>query len=135
MILIDSSSWIHFLNQSDLITAEIISELLQADQVVTCGPVITEVLSGAERNTEYKVLKEHFSVLPFLSLEKEDFFEAALLRGYLRKKGVEAKTVDSLIAQLSMRTKMPLFHHDSDFNHIARHTDLKIQKGSLGSPL
>ena len=133
MILVDSSSWIHFFNQTDLTAHDLISELIRLDQVATCGPVIMEVMSGCQKDAEAKSLREHLNLIPFLVLDKNDFYEAAAIRARLRSKGIRVKTVDTLIAYLSLREKIPLLHHDADYNRIARHLPLKICKGSLGT--
>lgn len=133
MVLIDTSTWIHYFNRSDSVVAQEVGELIRQDQVVTCGPVITEIFSGARNQKDSKLLREQFKLLPFLELEQEDFYEAGELRAKLKGHGYVIKTVDALIARLALREGVDLFHHDSDFNFIARHAPLKILKGSLKS--
>lgn len=133
MVLIDTSTWIHYFNRSNNATFQEVGELIRQDQVVTCGPVITEILSGAKNQKDSKLLREQFKLLPFLGLEQKDFYEAGELRAKLKGRGYVIKTVDALIAHLALREGVELLHHDSDFNFIARHTPLKILKGSLKS--
>lgn len=135
MILIDSSAWIHFFNQTDMATARLIQELIRQDLVVTCGLVVTEVSSGSKRPDDQRLLRDQFEILPWLGLEEEDYYAAGSLRARLRVKGIRVKTVDSLIARLAIRGKASLLHFDSDFNRIARYFPLQIQSGSLGHPL
>jgi len=68
-----------------------------------------------------------------MGLEQGDFYEAGELRAKLKRQGLIVKTVDVLIAHLALREGVELFHHDFDFNLIARHTPLRILKGSLKS--
>ena len=131
MILIDSSAWIHFFNQTGHPIAGIVAELIRLDEAATCGLIVTEVLSGAEKKAEYSLLKKQFELLSHLNLEKKDYFAAGLLRSRLRMKGIRIKTVDTLIARLAIKSKTPLLHHDSDYNRIAKFSSLKIFPGSL----
>lgn len=133
MVLVDSSSWIHFFNRTDASICSLVGALIREDEVTTCGPVLTEVLSGAKNRAEFNLLREQFDLLPFLALDKRDFHQAGELRSRLRMKGVRVKTVDALIAHLTLREKSTLLHHDSDYTRIARWFPLRILPGSLGS--
>ncbi|MBI4374430.1 MAG: PIN domain-containing protein, partial [Deltaproteobacteria bacterium] len=103
MVLIDTSIWIHYFNRSNGAAFQEVGELIRQDQVVTCGPVITEVFSGARNQKDAKLLREQFKLLPFLELEQKDFYEAGDLRAKLQGRGYVVKTVDALIAHLALR--------------------------------
>lgn len=123
-ILLDSSAWIHFFKKQPAYL-EYISDLLEKDWVVTCGPVITEVLRGVRIPKEREFLKDHFMILDCLDLQKEDFYQSAELGSKLAGKGFTVKTIDLLIAHLAIKNHLPLLHDDGDFEFIARHTPLK----------
>ena len=54
---------------------------------------------------------------------------AADLYRFLQKKGVTIRKVnDCLIASLCIEYDFLILHNDRDFNHIAKHTSLKIYK-------
>lgn len=125
-VLIDSSSWIHFFNQSSHWHFETVSTALREDRVVTCGLIVTEVLRGARNRREQKILQENFNLLESLPFHEKDYWKAAILGFDLARKGVTVKTIDLLIAQLAHQHRLTLIHQDSDFEFIALHTSLKI---------
>lgn len=90
-----------------------------------CGPVVTEVLRGARNPREERLLKEQFEPLPFYPLEREDYFETASLACFLKRKGLTINVIDLLIARVCLREGFRLLHDDSDFEGIARYTNLK----------
>ncbi len=104
---------------------EVVRRFLLENTAAVCGPVVTEVLRGVRNTREEKLLKEQFELLFFCPLEREDYFEAAALAGLLRRKGHTVNVVDLLIARICLRDGLRLLHDDSDFEGIARHTDLK----------
>jgi hypothetical protein len=124
-ILIDSSAWIHFFNQSSRWHYESVAKTIREDQGVTCGLIITEVLRGARNNKEQTILSDHFELLEYLPLTKEDHLTAAAKGFQLARKGVTVKTIDLLIAHLAIENKLTLLHDDSDFEMIAKYFDLR----------
>ena len=124
-VLIDSSSWIHFFNQSSPWHFETVSQAIREDRAVTCGLVITEVLRGARNHKETKILSENFNLLEYLPFQQEDYWESAKLGFDLARKGLAVKTIDLLIAHLATKHHFTLVHQDSDFELITRHTPLK----------
>lgn len=50
------------------------------------------------------------------------------IRNRCRKRGIQAGTIDALIAQLCIRHELVLLTSDVDFTHIAKHTALRIWK-------
>lgn len=124
-ILIDSSSWIHFFNETCVAQHGFVASVLKEDRGVTCGPVLTEVMRGARNDKERASLKDYFSVLDYRDLLQEDFLDAADLGFSLRRKGLTVKTMDLLIARVAMKHRLILVHDDGDFEFIARHAPLE----------
>jgi hypothetical protein len=124
-ILVDSSAWIHFLRGTSPTIMEIVGRFIRENIAAVCGPVVTEVLRGARSQQEERLLRERFELLHFCALDREDFFEAATLALTLRRKGLTVKVIDLLIARVCLRDGLRVLHDDSDFEAIARHTNLK----------
>ena len=61
-----------------------------------------------------------------LSPTRETHFAAAELRNHCRRNGVQAGTVDALIAQLCIENELTLLTSDQDFGHIARFSNLEL---------
>ena len=101
------------------------TESISNKHVVTCGIVILEFLRGLKHKTEIKTLTQTFQGLPQLEITPEIWFEAASLSRELREKGVQAGMADITIAIIAIAHKATLVHCDSDYERIAKHSDLK----------
>ncbi len=123
-VLIDSSAWIHFLRKTPG-WYEMVATVLKEDRALTCGLIMIEVFRGARSQKEKKLLEEYFDLLEYGDLSKQDYREAADLAMQLAKKGFMIKTVDLLIGHLALKNKWTLLHDDSDFEMVARHTNLQ----------
>lgn len=124
MILVDTSIWIELLNGR-------LGERLRPDDLllfVTCGPVIQEVLQGLRGGTSSAALREAFLALPRLSdpLPVETFLSASEIYRQGRAKGYTIRSsIDCLIAAIALQNHVPVWHHDRDFDLIARYTPLE----------
>jgi hypothetical protein len=90
--------------------------------------VLTELLLGAEDDIEaarvLRVLTPHLEGPP---LTRPTYLEAARIYRACRAKGVTIRsTIDCLIAALAILDDLPLLAKDGDFDHIARHTKLRL---------
>ncbi len=92
---------------------------------MTCGIVLTEVLRGGRNDKERRLLVEHFRLLEYAPLAREDYEEAAALGFRLARKGLSVKTTDLLIAHLALRHRWTILHDDKDFESIKIHSPLK----------
>ena len=131
-LFVDTSVWsLAFRRDSDAASAEILA-LRQAleggDIVVTTGIVLQELLQGFSAPRASKDIIERFGALPFISPERQDHVDAAELRNKCRRSGVQAGTIDSLVAQLCIRHGLTLLTTDKDFAHVASHCPLQLWK-------
>lgn len=128
MILIDTSAWVEFLRDTGSVVCDHVDTLLD-DEIATCHPVRMEVLAGArdeQHLTELRGLLARGSLLP---TEPTDYEEAAALYRACRRRGETVrKLIDCLIAATAIRTSTTLLHSDSDFEVLARHTSLQIER-------
>ncbi len=102
-----------------------VTKALKDDRACTCGLVMMEVLRGARNAKERKILIEHFSILEYLELVQQDYFQAAQTASLLKQKGFTLKTLDLLIAHLAVKHRLILLHDDSDYEWMALHIPLK----------
>ncbi|HEX4242054.1 MAG TPA: PIN domain-containing protein [Steroidobacteraceae bacterium] len=100
--------------------------LAQGEPVITTGLVLQELLQGFMGPRSRDQILKHFSALPLLTPDREDHIAAAALRNACRRAGVQAGTIDALIAQLCIRHDLTLLSTDEDFAHIARHSRLTV---------
>lgn len=128
MILIDSSAWVEFLRDTGSPVCIRVDELLGGD-IATCDPIRMEVLAGArdERHlSDLRRLLARASLAPTEPVDYED--AAALYRACRRDGGTVRKLIDCLIASVAIRAGAPILHADADFDVLARHTALRINR-------
>jgi len=131
-ILVDTSVWSLALRRGEGAKnkeAEILKRLIaDGEDIFLLGIILQEVLQGIKRQRDFKALKEYFQPFPLIDIKREDYINAAMLKNRLMKKGIQASTVDALIASVAVAYDCLLFTADSDFVHIGKHTDLKLLK-------
>jgi predicted nucleic acid-binding protein len=91
--------------------------------------IYQEVLQGVKTEKDFDKTKRHLDTQRFYSLkdEKESYASAAKIYSRCRKKGLTiGSTIDCLIAQTAIENNLLLLHNDSDFDNIAKISDLKI---------
>ena len=128
MILIDTSGWVEFLRDTDSPVCQQVDELL-AEGFVVCEPVRMEVLAGARDERHLNDLRRLLARGTLITTEPTDYEEAAALYRVCRRDGATVRTmIDCLIASIAIRSGSPLLHADSDFDVLARHTPLELDR-------
>lgn len=128
MILVDSSAWItYYRREGSEDIKGLIIEAISADGVAINGVIAVEVLSGISRDKEFKKVDSDFKGFHWFPLVEETFSEASSLGSSLRKKGITIPSTDLIIAASAISSGSTLFHLDSHFDMIAKHTDLKVR--------
>lgn len=85
------------------------------------------LLQGIGSDADYIKTKEYLGDLIFLPMRHATSVQAAEIYRSLRKKGVTIrKPVDCMIASVAIEYNIKLLHNDRDFNHIAKHSKLRI---------
>jgi hypothetical protein len=128
MVLVDTSVWIDFFrgrNESHVMSLQ---ELIESEKDLSlCGVILSEVLQGIRSDADFTKTKEYLGDLIFLPMRHATFVKSAELYRSLRKKGVTIrKPVDCMIASVAIEYNAQLLHNDRDFNHIAKHSKLRI---------
>jgi predicted nucleic acid-binding protein len=106
------------------------SALASGDLIVTTGLVLQELLQGFSGPKAADDLLNRFQDIPLLSPTRDTHVAAAQLRNHCRRNGVQAGTVDALIAQLCIENELTLLSTDRDFEHVARFSELKVWRTS-----
>lgn len=128
MILIDTSAWIEFLRDTGSTVCNLVDELL-SEEIVVCDVVRMEVLAGARDDSHLSSLRRLLAraeTIPTLTTDYED--AAALYRQCRRRGETVRRLVDCLIAASAIRESVPVLHSDTDFEVLARHTDLQVYR-------
>jgi predicted nucleic acid-binding protein len=129
LILVDTTVWIDFFRGSETPQSRAFQALIaDGELVVITDIILTEILRGTGGDKEYATVKQRLASFPCLTARApKTFIHAADLYRSCRKKGVTVRsTVDCLIAAVCIENKASLLHHDSDFDYIAKCSNLKI---------
>jgi predicted nucleic acid-binding protein len=120
VILIDSSSWIHFLrpNGDPAVRARVTAALTNGD-AAWCPLVRLELWNGAAGDRDRRILQDFESVLPELAIDDEVWTGAYALARRARSAGISVPAADLLIAACARRHGVRLETADADFERLA----------------
>jgi predicted nucleic acid-binding protein len=119
MILVDTSVWIEVFRKGAHASLE---SFLDLEEVVTCLPVIQEVLQGFRDQRAFRIAQEAMHALPIVEspLPRVVFAHAIDLYRQARRQGLTIRSgVDCLIAACALRHELPVLHRDRDFSLLA----------------
>ena len=129
VILIDTSAWIEFFRDTGSPVCNRVDELL-AEDVATCDPIRMEVLAGARDEQHLNRLRRLLARATVLPTEPANYERAASIYRHCRREGETVrKLIDCLIASVAISADVAILHRDSDFDVMARHTELKVDGG------
>ena len=125
MILVDTSVWIEVFRVRRPLDLE---RVLDFDEVVTCLPVIQEVLQGFREEQAYRRAREAMFSLPIVEspLGEDVFSDAVDLYRNARRTGRTVRSsVDCLIAACAIRHDLEVLHRNRDYAAIAQVSALR----------
>ncbi len=130
MVLVDTTVWIDFFADKSISHVTILETLIkQKEDICICGIILTEVLQGIKKDSEFKKTKDIFNALLFLPMNYNIFLRSAEMYRELRRKGITIrKSLDCVIASVAIENNIALLHNDKDFKHIGEHFSLNILK-------
>jgi len=127
MILVDTSVWIEVFRTKGPLRIE---RVVEFEEIVTCLPVIQEVLQGFREERAYRTARYAMTALPIVEspMEESLFIEAAGLYRAARRQGLTIRSsVDCLIAACALRHDMPVLHKDRDYDLLVRISPLVVK--------
>jgi hypothetical protein len=98
------------------------------DDVVTCLPVVQEVLQGFRDERAFRTAREAMLALPIVEspLAEPVFLEAVSLYRSARRAGRWVRSsVDCLVAACALRHDLEVLHRDRDFAVLAEFAPLR----------
>ena len=120
MILVDTSSWIHFLRpHGDPAVRGRVEAALGGGQACWCPLQQLELWNGARGAQEQRVLRDFARTLPELRIDDGVWQAAYDLARRARARGVTAPATDVLIAACARRHGAALEYADADFDLLA----------------
>jgi len=127
LILVDTSIWVEVFRKPSRLRLEEIGDI---KEVVTCLPVVQEVLQGFRDEWAYRLARKALLALPIAEapLRTEVFLEAAQLFRSARRAGLTVRSgADCLIAACALRNGLTVAHCDRDFDLLARVSPLTVR--------
>lgn len=128
MVLVDTSAWIEVFRKPPRLVLE---DVVDFDEVVTCLPVVQEVLQGFTGDVAFRAAREAMLALPIVEspLGEQVFLDAVDLYRRARRAGLTVRSgVDCLIAACAIRHGLTVLHHDRDFPALGRVSDLQERR-------
>lgn len=128
MTLVDTSVWIEVFRKNNPLELE---KLVPLADVVTCLPVVQEVLQGFRDEGPHRRAREMMSSLSIVEspMQEQVFLDAADLFRSGRRAGLTVRSsVDCLIAACAIRNQLEVLHIDRDFAELARVSPLRERR-------
>ena len=125
MILVDTSIWIEVFRRHRPFDLEAVAPL---DEVVTCLPIIQEILQGIADERSFRLARDALFAMPVVESPLRDavFVDAADLYRTARTAGFTPRSsVDCLIATCALRHDLEVIHRDRDYALLARVSRLR----------
>lgn len=130
MYLVDTCIWSLALRRNEpkqVNIINILSDLIDQNLVVLCGPVRQELLSGIKSQSQFKQLKSHLRNFEDLSTTTADYELAAEYYNRCRLSGIQGSNTDFLLCSLAVNNNLKLLTADKDFLNYKRIIDFKLE--------
>lgn len=126
-LVVDTSVWIDYFNGQQTRQTERLHHALGQEEVIVGDIILTEILQGFRRDTDFQRARELFRAFPVVSMLGPDMaIKSAENYRALRKRGVTVrKTMDVMIATWCIEHALPLLYSDRDFNPVVQHLGLQ----------
>ena len=128
MVLVDTSVWIAVFRQGSQLSLE---DIVDFDDVVTCLPVVQEVLQGFQDAKAFNRARDAMYALPIVDspMPQAAFDQAVDLYRATRRAGLTVRSgVDCLIAASAIRHHLEVLHDDRDYDSLARVSTLQVRR-------
>ena len=128
MLLVDTSVWIEVFRKPSRLRLDAVVDF---DDVVTCLPVVQEVLQGFRDERAFQTAREAMYALPMVAspVTQPVFDQAIELYRAARRAGITVRSgVDCLVAACAIRHSLAVLHRDRDFDLLAKVSSLESRR-------
>ncbi len=125
MVLVDTSVWIESFRRGAAFDLE---RHVDFDDIVTCLPVVQEVLQGFDDERAFRIARDSMLALPMVEnpMTARVFEDAADLYRRARRGGRTVRSgVDCLVAACALRHDLEVLHCDRDYDALAEISHLR----------
>ena len=135
MWLVDTSAWVELFRRHTTLTLDTLVD--DPGAIVTCLPVIQEVLQGFGDDRHFDIARKAMRAFPCVEspLESAVVDDAIDLYRRARRAGLTVRSsVDCLVAACALRHQLTVVHCDRDYAALARvaslrHLDIRSRVG------
>ncbi len=130
-IIVDTSVWSEAFRRNYPLKgnhALELARLIDLDVAVLIGPIRQELLSGIANEVQFHRLRDALLSFTDLTLDTDDFVDAAGCFNQCRQRGIQGAHNDFLICAVAMRRRFPIFTVDKDFANYAKVLPIKLYK-------
>ncbi len=130
MVLVDTTVWIDFFSARSYPHVKALENLiLNREDICLCGIILTEILHGIRKDSEFNRTRDLLANLVFLPMPYSVFLRSAEIYRNLRQKGITLrKPMNCMIASVALEHDISLLHNDNDFIPIEKHFRLNMQQ-------
>lgn len=128
MVLVDTSIWIDVFRRPSRLSLD---TLVDFDDIVTCLPVVQEVLQGFRDERAFAIARDSMYALPLVDdpLTGDVFDHAVALYRSARRAGKTVRSsVACLVAASAIRHGLEVLHRDRDYDEIAKISPLRSRR-------
>jgi predicted nucleic acid-binding protein len=108
-----------------------LESVVDFDEIVTCLPVVQEVLQGFQDPRAFAIAREAMHALPIVDspMPQAVFDQAVDLYRAARRAGFTVRSgVDCLIAACAIRHHLEVLHDDRDFDMLGSVSSLRVRR-------
>ena len=118
MVIVDTSVWIAFFNRQLSREKVEVDRLLDREEVLMVGIVLTELVQGTRSVKERGLITDGLLALPYLEMTQSTWLLTGDIAFGLLRKGITVATPDLIIAALSLDHACHVYSLDTDFQKI-----------------
>jgi hypothetical protein len=128
MVIVDSSVWIDYLNNTVNPQTDWLEDALSLQPIGLTNLILCEVLRGIRQEARFKMAERLLQTVPVFDLSGTRVaIEAARNYRFLQSRGITIrKTIDCLIATFCIQEEFELLHRDHDFDPFKQHLGLSV---------
>ena len=128
LILADTSAWVDHLRGRRTSAARRLAALLDGG-LATTDVVVMEVLAGARDGAHLTTLRRLLQRCELVATDVADYESASAIWRACRRGGDTPRSLlDCLVAAVAVRADLPVLHSDRDYDAIARHVPLTVDR-------
>ena len=127
-VIIDTSVWISYFQNTTAGFSEQVDELLSNSNIYVPKAVIAELIQGAYSKKEVNVIQSFLEAFHIIGEGNDTWFKAGRLSYALKKKGKTVNLTDCYIAVIAKEHNCAIFTLDKHFKEIEKERGIKLIK-------